>query len=178
MQVLDDFELVGDLGAAENRDERPVRRPERLAEILDFVGHQEPRRRLVDVVHDAFGRGVRAMRGAERVVHVDVRERRQRFGKRRIVLFLFGVEPQVLEQDDAARIRRDDLSRRRADAVGRERHRPVHERRQVLGHRLQAEFRIRLALRPAEVRREDDRRAAFQRVRDGRQGRANARVVA
>ena len=44
------------------------------------------------------------MRRAERVVDVDVRERRERLRERRVVGFFFGVEPQVLEQDDAARV--------------------------------------------------------------------------
>ena len=52
---------------------------------------------------DADGRGVRAMRRAEGVVHVDVRVRRERRRERRVVGFLFRVEAQVLEQDDLAR---------------------------------------------------------------------------
>ena len=49
--------------------------------------------------------------------------------------------------------------------------------RQMLGDRLQAELRLRLALRPAEMRREDHRRAVIERVGDRRQRRANAGVV-
>ena len=85
-----------------------IRGSERLAEIVDLGRHQESGGGLRDVVDDAFRRRVRAMRRSERVVHVDVRKLGQRLRERRIVLFLFGVEPQVLEQDDAARIRRDD----------------------------------------------------------------------
>ena len=75
------------------------------------------------------------------------------------------------------RIGRDHVGGRRPDAVGRERHRPMDELRQVLGDGLERELRIRLALRPAEVRREDDRRAVVERVGDRRQRRADPRVV-
>ena len=41
-QILDHLDLVGDLGAAEDRDERPLRRLERVAEILQLLLHQQP----------------------------------------------------------------------------------------------------------------------------------------
>ena len=46
-----------------------------------------------------------------------------------------------------------------------------------IGHRLQAELRRRLALRPAEVRGENHRRALVERVLNRRQRRGDARVV-
>ena len=46
-----------------------------VPEVLDLRRHQQPRGRLLDVLDDAFGRGVRAVRRAERVVDVDVGER-------------------------------------------------------------------------------------------------------
>ena len=105
-QVLDDLELVRHLRAAEDRDERPVGMLEHAAEVLDFRRHQQPGGRLLDVMDDALGRRVRAMRRAEGVVDVDVGERRELARERRVVLLFLGVEPQVLEQDDAARRRR------------------------------------------------------------------------
>ena len=98
---------------------------ERLAQILDLGRHQEPGRRLVDVMDDAFGGGVRAVRRSERVVDVHVGQRRQRAGERRVVLFFLRVEPQVLEQDDAAACRPRSSPRGRsptqsgANATGR-----------------------------------------------------------
>src|SRR5690606_24053090 len=47
----------------------------------------------------------------------------------------------------------------------------------MVGHRLERVLRIDLALRPAQVRREDHRRALLEGVPDGRQRRADARVV-
>ena len=70
---------------------------EDLPQVLDLRRHQQPGGRLLDVADDPFGRGVRAMRRAERVVDVDVGERRERRGERRVVLLLFGMEAQVLE---------------------------------------------------------------------------------
>ncbi len=45
------------------------------------------------------------------------------------------------------------------------------------GHRFQAEFRRDLALRPSQVRSQDDGRAPFERVPDGRKRRPDARVI-
>ena len=74
-QVLDHLELVRHLGAAEDRDERPLGMLEHPAQVLDFLRHQQAGRSLADVMDDALGRRVRAMRGPERVVDVDVGER-------------------------------------------------------------------------------------------------------
>ena len=75
---------------------------ERVAEVLQLLLHQQAGRRLRQVVRDAFDRRVRAMRRAERIV----RRRRPRATRAprelRIVLFLFRVEAEVLEQHDAA----------------------------------------------------------------------------
>ncbi len=129
-------------------------------------------------MHDALGGRVRAMRRSERVVDVHVRQIRQRLREVRIVGFFLRMEPQVLEQDRRrSGCRGHDVCRRRTDAVGRERHRTVEELRQVFRHRLQAELRLRLALRPAEMRGEDHRGALLERVGDRRQRRAYPRVV-
>ena len=176
-QVLDDLELVRDLGAAEDRDERPFGALERLAEVVDLGRHQEAGGRLLDVVDDALGRGVRAVRRSERVVDVDVGERRQLRREGRVVGLFLGVEPQVFEEDHAARMRGDGGRGVRADAVGGKRDGPAEQPGQVVGDRLQAVLGIGLALRTSEVRREDDRGALFERVADGRQRRADPRVV-
>ena len=69
--------LSDDLGAAEDRDERPLRLGERLAEILELLLHQEAGDGRRSRLGDALGRRVRAVRGAERVVDVDVGECRE-----------------------------------------------------------------------------------------------------
>ena len=75
-----------------------------LAEVLALALQQEAGRRArATKRHHADGRGVRAVRGAEGVVDVDVGEARQRARELLVVLLLLGVEAQVLEQHDLAR---------------------------------------------------------------------------
>ena len=60
-----------------------------LAEILEFLFHQQAGRGLRDEMGDAFGGSVRAMRGTERVVHIDVAELRELLRELRIVGLFF-----------------------------------------------------------------------------------------
>ena len=112
--------LSDDLGAAEDRRERPLRVLEELREHLDLALHQQPgvgRQEL----GDADGRGVGAMGGPERVVDVDVaRTTASACGELRVVRLLLGVEAQVLEEQHLARpepldgvLRPDARARRR-----------------------------------------------------------------
>ena len=80
-EVLDHVDLVADLRPAEDRRERPLRVLEELAEHVDLALHQEPGVGGQDP-GDPDGRGVRAMGGPERVVHVDVGVGRERPGRR------------------------------------------------------------------------------------------------
>jgi hypothetical protein len=102
-------------------------------------------------MHDALGRGVRPMRRPEGVVDVRIGEIGQLFGKGRIVRFLTRVKPDVLEKDDAPGVRPDRLFGGRAHAVGRKCHRPPKERAEMVSHRAEAELRVGLSLRTAEV---------------------------
>ena len=96
----------------------------------------------------------RPVRRAERIVHVEIGERRQLLRERRIVLFLFRVKAKVLEQQHAPARARSLLNgglRRCADAIFSKRHRTAKQLAKLRGHRLQAVFRVRLAFRPAEM---------------------------
>ena len=126
-EVLDDLDLVRHLGAAQDRDERPLRRLERRAKVLEFVLHQEAGRRLRQQLRHAFGRGVRAVARPERVVHVEVGQFGQLLRERRVVLLFFRVEADVLEEHDAVALRLrllDRPARRLAHAVVGERSPP------------------------------------------------------
>ena len=183
-QVVDDADLVADLGSAEDRHKRLLRMAERLAQVFQFLLHQQAGGVLLDEVGDAFGGSVGAMRRSERVVHVVVAELGELPGELGIVGFLFRVEAQVLEQQ---RLSLFQLGRHlfglRADAVGREAdvlaaaQNFVEQDAQALGHRLQAHLRIGLALGTAQVRGQNQARAVTQRVLDGGQGFADAGVV-
>ena len=104
-------------------------------------------------MRDRLDRRVRAMRRAERIVHIDIGERGQRLRESRIVLFFLGMKPQVLEQHDAAGLLRfgDRLRDLLADAVFGEDDRPAQQlaSRSATGRRLY--LRVRLALRATEM---------------------------
>ena len=120
---LEHADLVGHLDAAGDHDERPLGRVQQAAERLQLAPQQQPGRRRQQV-RDALGRGVRAVRGAERVVHVDVGELRQRGREGRVVGGLARVEAHVLEQQDVAVAQLGDrVLGHLADAVARTRRR-------------------------------------------------------
>ncbi len=101
-EAVDHADLVGHLRAAEHRDERARRVLEDLAERLDLALEQ-PAGGAREQVRDALGARVRAVRGAERVVDVDVGELGERACELRVVLGLAGLEADVLEHQDLAR---------------------------------------------------------------------------
>ena len=71
-EALDDRELIGDLSAAENSDERTDRILDRVAEELDFLLEEEARNGGLQIVGDDGRRSVGAVSRTERVVTVDV----------------------------------------------------------------------------------------------------------
>ena len=79
-EVLDHLQLPGHLGAAEDGHEGTRWRLQQDAEVAQLRCHQQPGRRLPQMVHDARGRRVRAMCRAESVVDVAVGRRGQRLG--------------------------------------------------------------------------------------------------
>ena len=98
-QVADDADLVADLGAAQNRQERlgwgfSVALP-RYSSSFSI---SSPAALFSHEVRDALGAGVGAVRRAEGVVDVDIAELGQLLGERRIVLLLFGVVAHVFQQ--------------------------------------------------------------------------------
>ena len=70
-QRAENADLVLDLRAADDRDERVLGALEQAAELLELAQQKEPRVGREDV-RDALGRRVGAVRRAERVVHVEV----------------------------------------------------------------------------------------------------------
>ncbi len=74
--------------------------------------------------------------------------------------------------------RGDGSNGRLADAVVGEPNRPAEKIREPRGDGAEAHLRIRLPLRSSEVARQHDGGSLVERVRDGRNRRADARVVA
>ena len=73
-QVLDDADFVADFGAAEDGDEGALGILKGAAEILKFFLHEQPGGGFLNKFGDADGGGMGAVRGAERVIDVEVSE--------------------------------------------------------------------------------------------------------
>ncbi len=174
---LQDLDLVGDLGAADDRGEGPRRILHEAREIADLALHEKPGVGRQELRHADRG-GVRAVRRAESVVHVDVAIRRQRLGELRVVGLLLGMEAQVLQEEDLAGLQATDgVLGADPDGVAGGRDRLTQQGREVLGHRSQPERVADLALGPTEVAHEHDRGAPLEEVGDGRDGRPDPGVV-
>ena len=166
-EILDDLELVGHFRAAEHGDERPVGAIEHASEVLEFRGHEQARGRILHEPDDPFRRRMGAMRGAEGVVDVDVGERRELLREAGVVLLFLGMKPEILEEHDAIRACAVDRGRgRRPDRILREFDGTAEQLRQPFRDRPQRKFRVRLPLRPAEMRTQNHRGAAIERVPD------------
>ena len=156
-EVAQDAELVLDLRAAGDEHERPLDLAEQAAEMLE-LGEQQESGVGRQQVRDGLGRGVRAMRRAERVVDVEVAAVGELAREALVVRRLARVEARVLEHVDA--LVRQELSQPRRDR----RHRVL---RAVL-----------LRLRPAEMRADAHlRRALLEQELERRQRGADAGVV-
>ena len=108
------------------------------------------------------------MRGAERVVHVDVGERGVAARQLRVVLGLSRLVADVLEHHEVAV---GHVVERR-----RQRHLCAEQLAEALRRRAQRQPRLAI-LRPPEMGREQQPRAARAQPLDRRQRRADARVV-
>ena len=176
-QVVDHVDLVGNLRAAQNGNERTGRVGKRLAHDGDLLLDQEAADGR-QVVGNAGGGGMRAVRGAERVVDKDVRHVGKRLGQRGIVLSLALLETHVLEQDRLARLYLSgELLRVLADNVLRELDLLAEQLGQALRDRRERILHVNLALRTAEVRAKDHSGIVVQQVLDGLERRADALVV-
>jgi hypothetical protein len=183
-KIVDDLNLVGDLGSADDGDEGLVGFGEGFAEVSEFFLHQQAGGGDFDEVGDAFGGGVGAVGAAEGVVDVDVAERGESFREGRVVGLFFGVEAEVLEQEGLAGFEvGGHLAGDDADAVGGEGYvlvvaEDVVEQATKMGDKgSEAHGVDGLALRAAEVRAEDHLGLVAESVLDGGESFANAGVV-
>ncbi len=155
--MLQHAELVLDLGAAGDEHERPLDLAEQPAELPELLEQQESRVRR-EQAGDALRRGVRAVRRAEGVVHVQVAAVGELTGVPLVVLRLARVEAGVLEH--AEPLVGEQLAQQRLDGGDR-----------VPGA-------VLVGLRAAEVRADPHLgRAAVEQEPQGGQRGADARVV-
>ncbi len=114
----------------------------------------------------------------EGVVDVDLGETGESLCKRGIVLFLFRVEPEVLEENDISVVhRRDRALHLRPDAVMECGDRPVEKEGEPVRHEGEAQPSLDPALRPAQVRAEDHPRPPLAEILYRRQAGPNTGVV-
>ncbi len=176
-EVLEDPELVRDLGTADDGRERLGRRLEQRRERDDLALHEQAGVGR-QVGRHADRRGVGTMRRAEGIVDVDVGIGRQRLRELGVVGLLLGVEAQVLEQDRLARLEAGDgVDGADAERVAGHAHGSAQQVRQAQRDRTQAEGVVDLALRPTEMAGQDDDGAAIEEVGDGRHAGPDAGVV-
>ena len=162
-ELLNQRELVRYLGAAEDREERPLGVLEQPPELGQLAFHQQARGGRLEEARDRVDRRLRPMRRREGVVDIAVGEPRERPRKLGIVGLFLGMEAQVLEQHhlpEGERLR--PRFRDRADAVRRERDRHRKQLPEPGRDRCQRVLRVRPPPGPAEVRGEDDRPASRQ----------------
>ena len=174
---LEDLDLVGDLGPADDRCERPRRVLQQAGEVADLALHEQARVGGQDLRHAHRG-GVGAVRRAEGVVDVDVAVAGQRRREAGVVGLLLVVEAEVLQEQQLTGLEAvDGIHGPDADGVTGGRHGPLEELGEVLGHGAQAQRVADLALRPSEVAHEHDGGAVLEQVGDGGEGGADAGVV-
>jgi hypothetical protein len=100
--LLDDVDLVRDLGAAEDGDKRAFGSADGVTQELQLLLDQEANhsRLALHGLRDAERAGVLAVGGPERIVHVHVAELGKLFGEVRVVLFFLLVEAEIFQQQD------------------------------------------------------------------------------
>src|ERR1022692_353229 len=183
-QVPDHADFVANLGAAEDRHKRRLGMLQRVAQIPQLFLHKQASRRLRHELRNTHSGCLPPMRRAERIIHVEVRQASQLLGELLVVRFFFGVKPQILQQQGLTLFQlRGHLLRLRSHAVGPEAHVLaasqlfVEHHAQPFRHRLQTHLQVGLAFRPAQMRSQNQSRAVAQRVLDGGQRFADARIV-
>ena len=185
-EAVDERNLVGDLRAAEDGEQRALRVFHHRHERLEFRLHQEAGHFLRKLHADH--RRMRPMRGAESVVDEDVAEPREagaegldrlgiRFHRGAVLVLdlslLLNVKAEVFEEHHVARFQgagRAGFLHLRAGAIRQELHRAAQQLLKFRGDGLEAELGDHLAIGPAEVGHEHHGRAVVERILDGRQG--------
>jgi hypothetical protein len=186
-EIVDQLNLVSDLGTPQNGQQWALRRLENGRERCQFLVHQITRRTLGQL--NAGHRRVVTVSGAESIVDVDVGEPGQRrpeglhvvragldLGDAAVrighagLAFFFDMETEILEEDHLARLdlRTGGLDFR-ADAIGKELHRSPEQPLEGGRHRGKTVLRHYLPVGPAEVRHQDHGGALFQSRLDCRQ---------
>ena len=92
-ESVNNRDLVGDLSASQDGDERMFGTINNSPEVFELLLHQQPGCSFCYVFGYSYGRCVCAMRRAESVVHINVAQAGELLSKAVFVLFLFFVKP-------------------------------------------------------------------------------------
>ena len=119
------------------------------------------------------------MHGAEGIGHKDVRKGCEFFGKLGIILLLFRIEADVLQQNDLSvfHIINGGFCALAYGIFRKPNLRVGQQLGQTRADRCERILRIDLSLRAAEVRAENDLRIVLEQIPDGWQGRNNTLIV-
>jgi hypothetical protein len=180
-QLVDDGELVGDLGTAEHHDVGPL---DVLGELLEHrdLGGDQLARGVREAGREVVDGGVLAVHGAEAVADVQVGELGELVGEGAalgvVLAGLTGVEAEVLQDGDLALAQAvDDGPGGLADGVRGERHLAAQQLTQPLRGGRQGVGRVRGALGAAQVGGDDDLGAVLGELGDRRLDGADPAVV-
>ena len=176
-QVVDDGDLVGDLGAAEDSDEGALRIVQRLAHDGQLLVDQQTGI-SGQIGGNTCGGGMGAVNGAEGIGDKDVRHVGKGLGECRVVLFLADVKAEILEKHDLTGLQRGGLGLGiLTDDVGGKNDFLSEQLGKAFGNRGQSQLGLPLALGFAEVRAGNDGGAVIKQIANGRDGGNNALVA-
>ena len=129
-------------------------------------------------VRHTFGGRMSAVSGTERVVHIHFRQRCQFLGEFGVVLFLFLMEADVLQQHHFAVLQfGGQLVGGFADHVVRHLHFLTQQLAQTLGDGAQRILHVELSLGTAQMRAQNDFRAILDQILNGGKRAAEAVLI-
>src|SRR5437588_7806028 len=147
-------------------------------QIFKLLLHQKTHRARLEKHGNADSRGVRAMRGPEGIIDIDVAEFRESTGELWVVRFLPGMKTQIFQERDVAVLHRgNDLFRHLANYVVTEDDRLIDQGVQMIADWSERVLLDTFSLRPAEVRHQNRLRLLLAQIIDCRQRFPNSRVV-
>ena len=176
-QVVDNADLIGDLCAAEDRNEGTRRIVERLAHDRQlFFNEQAGVCR--QILCNACGGGVSAVNGAECVGDIKLCHIAESLCEIIAVFLLADIKAEVLKQHELAGLQSGSLCLRiLADYILCKDHVHTEQLGKALCNRGESELFLPLSLGLAKVGACDDGSAVIQQILDGRQGGNNALIA-
>ncbi|MPM50421.1 hypothetical protein SDC9_97160 [bioreactor metagenome] len=179
-QIVDDVQLIGHLGAAQNGDKRAHGAVDGIAKELDLLAHQVTHRSGFDIIGHTDSRAVGTVRRAKRVVDIHVGKAGQLFAECGLVFGLFFAEAGILQQHHVAVFHCGNgglcMLAHNGVIIGKH-DRLAQQLCQTRRARSEAELRLRAVFRLAQMAAKDNLAAVCNQLFNGRQGRDDAVIV-